>query len=430
MANVLTNFVVGLGLDTTEFETGVKQVDSGINSVKSSALQLAAVAAGAFGANQLTFGFAAATDRIGKFSRVFSAMPEDVAAFGRALQHEGGNLEAFMSQIENLDRMRAMTPDQIGGLFARAGIIGVDPGAILNARSATEAYLNLADVFANLSQKQRLNAAELFGLDEASIRLLSTGRQAVEALVTNEKELRPLTQQMVNESARFGDATQDLFTHISSVADTISIKLLPQLSGAAEATNEWLKVNKEFINANINSVLEPMEDNLAGIAAAGGLIASGGLLTGLAAMAKHIPLIGSGLAMAATAAARITAVGAVAAASVVGADIIDKQLQKSSLYNELDEQFTRFIFDLTGFDVSRGNVFAGQSPAFLGSPNGDTVMVPSYMTGGQPSQSNSSNRPIQVNLTLDGQVIDQRIIDVTETQYEDTIKDIETSTGG
>lgn len=430
MANVISNFLVGLGLDTTEFEKGAKQVDTGIGNIKSSVLQLAALGASAFGAQQLTFGFAQATDTIGKFSRVFSILPDDVAAFGRALEHEGGSLAAFMSQIENLDRMRAATPDEIGGLFARAGIVGVDPSVILNAQNATEAYLNLSDVFANLSQKQRLNAAELFGLDEASIRLLSAGREQVEALVMREKELRPVTEAMTTEAARFNDVTQDLRSNVGSVADTISVNLLPALSTVVEDMNSWLEVNKEFINSNINTVLEPMEDHIAGIAAAGGLLASGGLLAGLAGMARHIPLIGGGLAAAATAAARISTVGAAATGAVVGAGIIDEQLSQSSTYRDLDERFTKFLFDLTGFDVSRGNVFEGQTPAYLGGA-GNAGLVSPYQAGSATqSRGQRSSQPIQVNLMLDGQVIDQRVIDVTERQYEDTINDITSSTGG
>lgn len=429
MANVLTNFLVGLGLDTTDFEKGAKQVDSGIDRIRSRALKLAALGAGAFGAKQLTFGFAAATDRVGKFSQVFSVLPNDVMAFGRALEHEGGSLESFMSQMENLDRLRALTPSQIGGLFAEAGIRGLDPSVVLNAESATDAYIKLADVFAELSQKQRLNAAELFGFDEASIRLLSVGSDAMLEVVERERQLRPVTQAMTDEAARFNDATQDLNTNLGSIADTISMKLLPPISSVVEDMNGWLEVNKEFINSNINDVLEPMGDNIAGIAAAGGLLASGGLLAGLAGMAKHVPLIGSGLAMAANAAARITTIGAAATGAVVGADIIDEQLQKSSLYNELDAKFTRLIFDLTGFDVSRGNVFAGQSPSIFDARN-PVSSTQDLLRRSDDFILNRNQRPIQVNLTLDGQVIDQRIIDVTEGQYEDTINDIRSSTGG
>lgn len=411
MANTIANFLVGLGLDTSEFEAGEKKIDSGISNLKSSALQLAAVGASAFGAQQLTFGFAQATDNIGKFSRVFSILPEDVSAFGRALEHEGGTLAGFMSQIENLERLRAMTPDQIGGFFAQAGVTGIDPNLILEADNVTEAYLRLADVFAGLNQRERIKASELFGFDEASIRLLSSGRAEVEKLVEREKELRPITEQMTKESARFNDVTQDLGTNIGNIADTISISLLPAISDVVEDMNEWLEVNKQFINSGIDTVLEPIADNLGAIATAGGLLATGGLLTGLAGMAKYVPVVGKGLAVAAGAAGKIAGIGA---AAVIGAEVVEEAapggaLSASNIFG--DNVVTRLL------DTPISQLFGT-----------DDDVTPLSST----SNNNQSNnqRPVMVQLTLDGQVIDQKIVNTVNGMAEDAIVDVTSSTGG
>jgi hypothetical protein len=426
MANTIANFLVGIGLDTADLDKGAKNVESSIDGIRSSALQLAALGAGAFGAKSLTFGFAEATDRVGKFSRVFSVLPEEVTAFGRALEHEGGTLESFMSQMANLDRMRAMTPAQVGGLFAEAGIRGIDPSVVLNAESAIDAYLKLSDVFAGLSKTERLSAAEIFGFDEASIRLLSHGSETLRMVADHERELRPLTEAMTREAARFNDQWQDLNTNLGGVADQISMKVLPGISDTITGMNHWIDANREFIASGIDKYLDPMADHITEIAIAGGLLASGGLLAGLAGMAKHVPLIGGGLATAASAAAKISGIGAAATAAYVGSEIIDEQLQKSSLYNDIDAAVTKAIFNVTGFDVSRGNVYEGMTPSMWGGS--DAVMATPYQRQSNPTQS--PQRPIQVNLNLDGRVIDQRIIDVTESQYNDAITDIATSTGG
>lgn len=424
MANTIANFLVGLGLDTSEFEDGAKKVDSGIGNLKSSALQLAAIGASAFGAQQLTFGFAQATDNIGKFSRVFSILPEDVSAFGRALEHEGGTLAGFMSQIENLERLRAMTPDQIGGFFAQAGVTGIDPNLVLNADNVTEAYLRLADVFAGLDQRQRIKVSELFGFDEASIRLLSNGREEVEKLVEREKQLRPLTEQMTKESARFNDQTQDLGTNIGAIADTISISLLPAISDVVGDMNEWLEVNKEFINSGLDTFLKPVADNLGSIAAAGALLASGGLLSGLARMARFVPLIGTGLSIAAAAGAKITALSA---AAVVGAAVVEEarpggSLSASNLFG--DNSVTRFL------DTPIGEFFNSED-GVIQPQNDDFYQTRRGLRPRTKEVTNTVNQqPIQVNMILDGQIIDQKIIDVTEGQYEDAITDITSSTGG
>ena len=427
MANTIANFLVGLGLDTSEFEDGAKKVDSGIDGLKSSALQLAAIGASAFGAQQLTFGFAQATDNIGKFSRVFSILPEDVSAFGRALEHEGGTLAGFMSQIENLERLRAMTPDQIGGFFAQAGVTGIDPNLILNADNVTEAYLRLADVFAGLNQRERIKASELFGFDEASIRLLSNGREEVEKLVERERQLRPLTEQMTKESARFNDVTQDLGTNIGAIADTISIALLPAISDVVEDMNEWLEINKQFINSGIDTVLEPIADNLGAIAAAGGLLATGGLLKGLAGMAKFVPLIGGGMATAAKAAARLSGYGAlgIGAYEVVEASKPGGPLSATNLFG--DNEVTRFL----DMPFNQYPEYFGWGDDDVQPNNDDFVQTRRGLRRRTTEAANAvSQRPIEVNLMLDGQIIDQKIIDVTEGQYEDAINDVTSSTGG
>jgi hypothetical protein len=443
MANVLTSFIVGIGYDYDE--KGQKQIESGIDGIKSKALQAGAVLAGAFGIKALTSDFANANDELGKFSKTFGIIPNDVAALGRSLQHEGGSLESFMSQIEGIERLRAGLLAGDASFIGRAGVAGIDPSVITNANSATEAYIKLGDQFAKMSSQQRLNAASALGLDEASIRLLSNGTDEVRKLVAAEQQLRPVTSQMTDEAARFNDETQDLSTNIGGIADKISVKLLPRISDVVAGMNDWIGVNRDFINMGIDDTLESLDKNIITLAGAGALLASGGLLAGLATMAKTVPLIGSGLAVAATAAARLSAVGAAIAVSVAGADIADEQLRAAfgSNYDEFDAKVTKGIFDLTGFDLSRGGVFEGteREPFFDGSVTpgaiADQRSKSLFDSSRSPAQRETSGtprpqsqRPIQVNLMLDGQVIDQRIIKVTDQINEQALEDITTSTGG
>ncbi|AFC22438.1 tail fiber protein/ lysozyme [Vibrio phage CP-T1] len=452
MATTITNFLVGLGMDTTEFDKGQRNVTSGLDSMRSKALQLGALAGGAFGAKALTFGFAEAADNIGKFSEVFSVIPDDIRAMGAALAQEGGSLESFMAQIETLERLRASTPQQIGALFAEAGIRGVDPSVILSAKSATDAYLALADVFDDLTAKQRLAVAPVFGLDEASIRLLSKGRQEVESMVERQRDIRPLTTQMTEEAGRFNRQWKDIQNNIGSIADQISVGILPPLTDLVGELDDWVDANKELINSGINDFTAVFADNIHEIAIAGGILATGGLLTGLAGMAKYVPLIGGGLATAAMAARTITGIGAAGMAAYVGADIVDEKLRENiSGYDEWDAKVTRYIYDITGIDLSRGNVNEGTerstgSTKRYSSDEMDTMardmmtrlptieptlfssgmVAPQTQRNSQPAPQN--DRPIQINMILDGQVLDSRIIDVTSRMDETTIDELSSST--
>jgi hypothetical protein len=384
MATTITNFLIGLGMDDTEFKKGEKNVSSGLDSMRSKALQLGALAGGAFGAKQLTFGFAQAADNIGKFSEVFGVIPDDVRAMGNALEQEGGTLEAFMSQIETIQRMRASTPQQIASLFAEAGIRGVDPSVILSAESATDAYLALADVLAALPEKQRLPVADVFGLDEASIRLLSQGRTAVEELIERQRDIRPLTEEMTEAAKEFNQEWKDIRNNIGAVADDISTGLLPIMSGLFSSGNEFFQLLRE--NASLIDII--------------GETNQGGRLTAEAAFGE-------------------------------GAAVLDKPIGEVtgpggelSATNIIGDNFVTQLLDMT-----LGDIFGSDGPA----PTFDDPQTAEMARGMQDRLNNrveQQQRPIEVKLILDGQVLDNRIIDVNERQDSQALDDITSSTGG
>lgn len=238
MAEVIDSFLVGVGYDYDN--KGEKEIDSGIGSLKSKALQLATVVAGGFGIKNLTRDFAAAKDELGKFSNVFGVTANDVAAMGRALEHEGGSLETFMTQLSSLEKMRAGLLIGDVGFFESLSKAKIDPNIILQAENATDAYIALADVFEKLSGQERLNAAEALGFDKSAIRLLSNGSEQLEKIIQKEKEMRPITDEMTDSAAKFNDAWQDIGTNIGGVADKISNILLPATTDALD------KINKKF----------------------------------------------------------------------------------------------------------------------------------------------------------------------------------------
>lgn len=431
MANTLTNFLVGIGFDFDQ--RGAKEVDSAIDGIKTRALQTGAVIAGAFGINQLTFGFANATDTLGKFSDTFGVLPDDVAAFGRALAIEGGSLESFMQQLAGIERLRAGILAGNAEFIGLAGRAGIDATEITDAANATEAYIALADQFSRLSQQQRINAAQALGLDEASIRLLSRGSDEVEKLVERQRQLRPVTRDMIEESADFNRNIKDLTTSIGGFADTISVKLLPGINDTIEATTGWLNVNQDLINQKLDVALEPIANNIGAISAAGGLLATGGLLSVFAGMARFVPIVGSGLATVAAGLARLTGYGALLTTTYAIVQEAEQggSLSATNLFGEnsvtkfLDTPISELLPDFT-FAPARlpGN---GIPSAVSGIPSAVSG-IPSAVSGIPGGSSQPQN--INVTLTLDGQVLEQKIITVNDRQNEQAIRDIETSTGG
>ena len=62
MSKVISSILVGLGFDYDK--KGAQEIESGIGSIKSKALQLGAVVAGGFGLKSLTADFASSRDML------------------------------------------------------------------------------------------------------------------------------------------------------------------------------------------------------------------------------------------------------------------------------------------------------------------------------------------------------------------------------
>lgn len=430
MANVLSSFLVGVGFDYDQ--KGANEIGSGIDGIKSKALQLGSVVAGAFGIKALTADFAASRDELGKFSKTFGVIPSDVFALGKALEHEGGSVDAFMGQLSSLERMRAGILDGDADFIAQAGRAGItDTSIITDAENATQAYIALADVFKGLSGQQRLNAADALGFDEASIRLLSQGSDAVSAAMTRQKAMRDVTEEMTKMSAEFNDQMQDLFDNTGGFADNISTKLLPEINKIIGATNNWISANRELIDQKMDVVLDPIAKNFNTIAAAGGLLATGGLLAGLAGMAKYVPIIGKGISVAAGAAARLTAVGA---GITIGAELWDwdaEDLKENLgidapdwLFKPMDELF-KDDGDMSPRDP---NYVPGShyDPSDLPQPESDFPDLP--MFGSNMTNNTTTQRSqITVNSVLDGNVLSSFVVNVVDGQAELAYQDLKST---
>ena len=437
MSNTITNMLIGIGFDFDDKSTD--QVGSSIDGVKSKALQLGAVVAGAFGIKALTGDFANANDSIGKFSQTFGVAANDVTSFGRVLEHEGGSLESFISQLEGLERLRAGTKQGDFGFVATAQLAGIDTQPFIDATNATEAYLTLAEQFQDLSGQQRINAASAFGLDEASIRLLSRGRDSVEKLVQQQKTIRPTTEAMTQASADFNDQMQDMNNNVGGFADKISERLVPEINNVIEGMNNWINVNRSFANSGIDKALDFAIDNPSAVAAGTGL-ATAGVLNKSSQLLGKIPMAGQAL----QGSARFGAAGlAVGSAALLGM-AIGQEINKY-LTNTTKEVIGKSIAEVLGFF---GNETAQQ--ALSDSSKKSNYIDPDEITFNEfdvPSSNRpqlkpttfnefdvpSSDRPPQqINLTVEvgGETIDRRIIKVNERQNQITLNELISVNGG
>lgn len=403
MAKTISNLLVGIGFDLDKKSTD--QVASGIDGVKSKALKLGSIVAGAFGVKALTADFASAKDDLDKFAQVFGSTAESINAFGNALRLEGGSLASFMAQLSSLEKFRAGLAVGDAGFIAAAGRAGLDTKALIEAKDATEGYLTLADQFQKMTRQQRINAADALGLDEASIRLLSKGRAGIEAVVEQQRRMRPITQEMTDAARIYNDEMQDLTTNIGGFADKISSKLLPQINNVVSGMNDWIESNRELLNSGTDSFLDSIGKNVMMIGASLGLVSAGVVATGGgAAVAKGAGALG--LSKVATAGGIASKVGGVASrAGGVGLALTAGLTIGDIIY----KNFAVEIADAVDAAITR---LGGQ--------------------GSGTSIAGTRQQPIVLHSTLelDGRVIDKKVQTVVGGMADQAVTDLASTEGG
>ena len=418
MANTISNLLVGIGFDLDN--KSADGVSSGIDSVKSKALKLGAVVAGAFGIKALTSDFSNAKDDLGKFSEVMGVSANNVHAFGAALRLEGGTLGGFMAQLEGIEKFRAGFKVGDIGFLPAAEKAGISTKTILEAKNAAEAYLSLADQFQKLSKQQRINAAQAMGLDAASIRLLSRGRKAVEQVIEQEKKRRSITIDMLKISAEYNDETQRLGDSIGSIGDQISKNVLPHINDVLKGMNSWIAANRTLIGSGIDTFFEGISDSVGLIAASLGLVTAGITATaGGAAVAKAGGALGLGK-VATTGkvagkvggvASRLGAVGLAGAAGyVVGNITYDKLIAGTDFGDALGNAVAH---SLAALDVgeARESIRRAESNAAI---------------------SKNIQKPIIIHNTVevDGQIVDKKVHKVIGEMADQAVQDLSSTEGG
>lgn len=386
-SNVISNFLVGVGFDYDK--ESADQVGSGIDSIKSKALQLGTVVAGAFGLKTLTMGFSDNVNTMVRFADIYSVSAESVRALGNALEESGGSVEGAMSTLSGLEKLRAGLLKGDAGFIAAMGISQGDANDIINAKDALQAYALVAEQLQKATPKQRINIAGAAGLSEADITLMSKGRSEVERLLTKYEKIRPLTEQMSKDADEFNKQWIEMKTNIGSIADAISTELIPVINNVTKGINEWFGDDRV---SRVKSIVA-----LTKAAFGGGDAKETAESTGLPEWIFTTSI----------------------------ADTL-RSLGVTDAYNNINDS------PQPAFKPAWGGVNLEQStPVYNGYQPVPVVPVVGF---NQPQSRPSSQQmtPINVNATfnLDGQVIDRKIIKVVDGMAQTAIDDISSSNGG
>lgn len=310
MSRVLTSFLVGLGMDLTEFKKGRRELDTSLGGIKSTILQTGAAMAGVFGAKALTVDFSRQTDQLFQFSNMIGVTADNVRGLGNAFRVAGGDEATALAVMQKLTEAKdVLTVKGEAGFLTDVAFAGIDPTIISQSANAYEALLGIIGQFDKLSPDRQRVLANTLGLSPAEVALFKTGRDSVQASIDLMKQLRPATEanqeaarQLRGEWALFGVQAQ-------GIADQISTPLVSGLADMTKAVNDFLAANRPLIGSGIDRFVKFTSDNFTELAGAAALIGAGTTLSTISKLAKFIPAIGTGIGTLAAGAARLSFIG-------------------------------------------------------------------------------------------------------------------------
>ena len=390
MANTISNFLIGVGF---QYDTqGAQEIESGIDKIGKKALQAGAVLAGAFGIKKLTSNFADAKDSLNTFATSIGETADNVFAVGNAFESQGGQIDVFMGQLESLEKLRAGFATGVSASqLAELERANIDTKPIIEATTATQAYIALANQFAAMNQQQRLNAASVLGFDAVSIKLLSQGEDTVLSLVEKFRNIRPITEDMTDNAREFNEEVHEASQNVGSLADAFANQLLPVLS-------DVLALFNEIFDEDRNKVIK-----LVKVAAE--------VATGTGDPKK------------------ISNETGLPEFFVKDVGLFNDDPEANTLLNDIkNSKLVQGALEIIAFELN-GDV-AADSLAPQVSHGVSEQIKASSVAPQAPQAPQQSDQNITVNMNLDGNVIDSRTIKVLNGQAQVAIDDLQSSTGG
>lgn len=471
MAKVLQNFLIGVGLDTEQYDKGAKNVESSLSRMRTLVGFTGAAITGAFaGVAGAAIAAGGRVDRLGLSLEKLNTSPEWVNAYGHAIAAMGGDFDdaaAAINAAENaLDQFRLKGDF---GSFQEAAFAGMreELNALTQARSGDEFMRILADVVPRMDKGQQRLIQEAWGFSDGVMRSLRAGSQELDSAVARAAMLYGEFGRATEAAREYNRTLAELNTQFEGIGETLAEKMLPAFTGVLQSTSDFISENR----GTIDRLLDHAGENPAATAAVTGGAAAAATGAGL----RMIGLrgVGKGL-MRLGPYGMVAGGGLIAADAIVGAGVDEGEKGTASTQGMMTEYQAAPVDGFSHFDVApqsaapieptygdflplgQDNYHDGYRPEqIVESPtSGFITPYEGIYGGGEVSVSEAANASpdvitirdqrqradepvtpprinvenhLDLNVEMDGRAIDARVIDVIERRERDTIDDIYSS---
>lgn len=237
----LANIERDLGKVTTLAQRNADKIQKAFAGVSSSVAALGGVLSAGMLASWVR-GAADAADRLDEMSERTGVAVEMLNGLDYAIKMNGGSTDELEKGLQNLNKRLSEFAAGDKATTELFKVLGI------NAGTAEEALLQLADAFPQLSKQDQVRVgADLLGKSYAAlVPLLAQGREGLQGMVEEGQRLNPITAEMAKQAAEFNDNLDRLQTLSNAAAMRIGNALIPAINRLTEEFVEGMKYADSF----------------------------------------------------------------------------------------------------------------------------------------------------------------------------------------
>jgi lambda family phage tail tape measure protein len=254
MANIARLGVV-LGLNTAEFQAGLKSAMQGLEKLEKSLprIGLAAAAAGTGLALLIKKGIDE-LDKLDEVSQKIGITVESLSSLGKVAKIEGMSIDDLAGSLVKLTRTISEANSGSESAAETFKSMGLDPSTFKNSE---DALLQISDKFAEY--RDGLNktalAVELFGKSGADmIPFLNQGSDVIKEIRGELDSFGNASSKAAAEAAEFNDRMSKMGTIINTVFQKFVSELLPTINNFTEGLYESYK-NSDLLRKDITKLV-------------------------------------------------------------------------------------------------------------------------------------------------------------------------------
>jgi len=278
VATIIDALVVTLGLDSSNYQKGQKDVGDGLNKLKESAgstakemeargkqaasyvsaiktelIGLFAVVTAGKGLSSFISDSVTGTAALGRFAANLGMSARELDGWGTAAEAFGGTAEGVRASMQHIAggiQQFALTGESdLIPIFRSMGIAVSDSSG--KVRDYREIMLDVADKLKGMSAQEALSFGKMLGLDDGTINLLRQGRGAVTDLVGTMTNASGITDKSV-EAAQKAQKSWAIFNQqMRGIGQTIFTELAPAL----EVAVAWLTDLSQWVASHHDQVV-------------------------------------------------------------------------------------------------------------------------------------------------------------------------------